>query len=236
MKSYWIPIQNSSVYNHTLDTNKFPLTPAVLSMIIVIVFSSLLALIYLTMRSYRALTHLHYEDGDILIESIKQNYTQSDTATINDVVQDSKQCQVVLSASCENDGRCPCQFEKNLTIDNPTYVDLPEVLDSINEDKSIIGYNKRTSILTDEKMIDQIYYEAHCHNIESHYICHSNPTLDCASELPSKKRFDYSYSEYALEPQLVSSCCQTDSLNLAPKSKGDHLRINMFRNPLDSME
>lgn len=56
-----------------MDLSTFPLTPTMLSMIIIFVFSSLLALIYLTLKSYQALSNFQFEEELINESFAKQN-------------------------------------------------------------------------------------------------------------------------------------------------------------------
>lgn len=84
MGSFWIPIKNGSYLRSPGDDligdNSVPsmtITPAILSVIIVFVFSSLLALVYLTLKSYQALTNFQV-DGEQLNADLIAEQQQSD--------------------------------------------------------------------------------------------------------------------------------------------------------------
>lgn len=62
--SYLAPDDETSAFLLNRFNEPFPMNPLVLGVVIAFVFSSLLGLVYLTLRSYRALAKFHLENDD----------------------------------------------------------------------------------------------------------------------------------------------------------------------------
>lgn len=133
MKNFWIPIQNGSLastkssslalMSQTRNFQEFNLTPMMLSIIILFVFSSLVALIYGLVHSYKTLTQLQYEEelgehlvcSQVNLQTINRKSTTIPSAGASAMLEetDLEQFEPLLSnkliiAADDISSRCHC--------------------------------------------------------------------------------------------------------------------------------
>lgn len=211
LKSYWVPIKNRSATDGSRVTSfsaSFPLTPTLLSSLIMIVFSSLLALVYLTLRTYRALMQNHLDDELSFDASLQDSIVQIHSPIRQPVLPST-------SSRCF----CQCQGQQATTV---------EVTDIFAE--QIHGSRCGDTFSTSDG-IDKVLYEAHSHI--DHYACRSDPL----AELPSDSKADYLVSPYQ-QRQLESCCQSSlqppNTMCGQTTQPNDHYTVNMVENPLQS--
>lgn len=230
----------------------------ILSVAIVFVLSSLLTLIYLTMRSYRNLTQLNLQDdtcNEDLVGELPSHYHINGVAkNVQFVRQSEALVQQVsnLNAIRTGNTKCLCHFESGLidshhqgdpSLSNGSCNDLQPTCTNLvpMENLNFAVINNGYVGLGNELDMSKTLYEAHTHNIDEthHYACHSVDTSDLVSRLPSEDKCDnypMNQFEFTNHPQELSGCCHSAVLpNLACQPDG-HLRVNMVENPLDTGE
>lgn len=163
----------------------FPLSPITLSFIIVLVFSSLLALVYLTHHSYKTMTQTQTDDdlSDGLMEvrsdqMLNQTESRRDGSieVANQISADRRAKDLLLHRSF--DARCLCQLDLDVT--SRAQSNLPRLFEmELNEclcnnrTSYFVDYNNH--LLQDRPTLTQnkTLYAAHSHGIETHYIYHN---------------------------------------------------------------
>lgn len=213
-----MPVEKQNLHGDLL------LTPIILSIVIALVFSSLLALVYLTMRSYRTSTHLHFDVvGD----------DQQDSGNDQELLDHSHPLHVlpdvdlpILNSAVSR--QCLCHLDSELSNENSS---------SINN----MIQDREENVFRDNQ--NKTFYQAHSHTIEPlNYICHST-SVPLISQLPSTtNKLDYSYNMTSYQ-RLSSSCCSPNTtqrpLQATTSSNDDNrskITINMVKNPLDDLK
>lgn len=224
-----------------------------LSVVIVFVFSSLLVLVYLTLRSYRALTQLRPEDylDDQLHKESRTCRDEIRKEVMPDIHINNNQSETLMK---EFDGlniahpHCSCHLEHN-HVTNEALRMTTHSQDVICgeggayfsdpvDDCAKINYDI-------DYMVDQTtFYDVHSDRADYNYQLNpSRAPVSMISELPSGNKSVCSYSlyHYRISPQDPtepnSNYCESpiDEKTLTVGGLFEnHSRVNMVENPLNS--
>lgn len=240
------------------------MTPAVLSAIIVVVFSSLLALVYLTLRSYQALTSFNMEDEDLNVEFITKE--QSTQQIEHQMQQTAANGSRITDSQTSN---CSCRYEQDVFTDHhhqQASSSMNQVVgDNIDSSLSFFSdvfaneplkhsssfnFTSNTDVRFNRLGSGQTtLYDAHFHNIGTHYICHIAST-SLIPEIPSNTTNEHNSSRKPTPPDgcsfdeqnayqhLLPGCCieSADIVSMTSSScqNGKRSRVNMIENPLST--
>lgn len=197
------------------------------------------------MRSYRNSNHLNFDVAlNNPINEAKLNTTRHDLT--NDELLDHSHALLSDSSNLHLDSsltphQCLCQLaDENLGHQNPS--------SNILQDTEKGFFNSMTCELVkldhipsdvSNNNITNTLYQAHSHNIlPLNYMCHSTSNVHLLAELPSSDKTDYSYNLYNQKPcqQLLAGCYAPSLMQATSYEDSGRLKVNMVRNPLDSLE
>lgn len=216
--------------------DEFVLAPTILSIAITLVFTSLLALVYLTMRSYRTSNHLNLENvlenpiGEATLDTQQAAETEIDELLKHHSRTLVPNSDLHLNPTITH--HCLCQLDNSSGHQYPS----PDSL----QDTEKFFFNSMTYDLAKLGQIqnnapDNFLYQAHSHHIGPlSYLCHT-ASESLITELPSSEKTDCSYSIYDQKPyqQLRTGCCPPVSIKTTSCDRNGRSRVDVVKNPLD---
>jgi len=187
--------------------------PIYISVVIALVFSSLLAIVYLTLKSYKTLSRQRSQDEYCDLKTTDINVGVAETVGFK--THKLTQHQPIRGMMPVE---CPCLFEFNPTSHAATISDARVLC----TESSLYQNCDHTKILK----TNYNHYEAHSHLIESHCPYYDLGTVQVSTTEFKTFQKDKSYGRAI----PVGGCC-----DLVATKTPAHLQVtNMFDNPLDS--
>lgn len=220
------------------------IAPLILSVAIALASTSLLALVYLTMRSYRNSNHINF---DVALNNDPINETTLNTTTRHDLTNDelldhshslsSDSGNLHLDSSL-TPHQCSCHLvDENLSHQNPSLNILQDTEKSFLNSMTceLVKLDHTPNDVSNNDSTNTLY-QAHSHNIlPLNYMCHST-NVHLLAELPSSDKTDYSYNLYNQKQgqQLLASSYAPSLMQSTSYEVNSRLKVNVVRNPLDS--
>lgn len=230
LRSHWIPIRNLTKSSSASNPNRFNATaPVILSIMIALVFATLIGLLYLTHRAYQNLTTASSSSKDASANTYRE------TEGSYEAVSNREPPRQMIARST----LCSCQLEDLLISESHDGMELLEPHElHLHLDKEN-GFRQTCSSSASNTNI--------AYNLDS-YISQQNQDLDDVADIisetqstrhnrhPSHEQEDVVFfQDDDLARDLPLGCCQNDARaivvsKLAVDGQKQSL-INMFENP-----